>query len=185
MHRSQNGSSRRYRWFWLFGNESRLVIPVISKTLGKIPKLITMKTQSILILTALTLLLNPLYADQASLDELVAKEEATVDNEAVKVYGGTVGKLQAIFHIEWADDQIFGWYYYPSRGREMRYELRGENPEEGVITLQEFTPAEDGTSKQTANCRLTKTLSDDRISWEGKMNNTDGRVLPMKFSRLR
>lgn len=144
-----------------------------------------MKIQTLLILSALTLLLNPLHADEASLDKLVAKEELTVDNEAVKVYGGTVGKLEAIFHIEWADEQIFGWYFYPSRGREMRYELRGENPEEGVITLQEFTPVEDGTSKITANCRLIKKLSDDRISWEGKMNNTDGRVLPIQFSRLR
>lgn len=143
-----------------------------------------MKTQTIFLFTILALL-PPLQADQASLDKLVAKEQANVDNESVSVYGGTVGKLEAIFHIEWAGDEVFGWYYYPTRGRDKRYALQGTNPKEGVITLQEFTPSPGGTAEHTASCRLTKTVSKTRITWKGQMNNTDGRVLPMQFSRLR
>jgi hypothetical protein len=34
-----------------------------------------------------------------------------------------------------------------------------------------------------ANGLLTKREAEDRIIWEGRMDNTDGRSLPMSFSR--
>jgi hypothetical protein len=121
------------------------------------------------------------------LDKTIKRLQGEVDNEAVSVYGGNVGKLQAIFFIEWAGtgNPVAGYYYYPSRGRAKTYKLTGTNPKQGVLTLQEFTPKEDGTYEHSASCRLSKRVTDSRIIWEGKMNNTDGRVLPMKFSRPR
>lgn len=128
----------------------------------------------------------PARAD-AELDKTIKRLQASVDNEAVSVYGGSVGKLQAIFFIEWTGtgNPVEGYYYYPSRGRAKTYKLKGTNPKQGVLTLQEFTPKEDGSYEHSASCRLTKKVSASRITWAGTMNNTDGRTFPMKFSRPR
>ena len=123
-----------------------------------------------------------------SLDELIAHEQRNVDNEAVIAYGGRVGKLEAVFLIEWDGEPntaLNGIYYYPSRGRKLKYRLTGTNPKPGVLILQEFTPTAYGGEVLSANCRLSKRISGDRIVWEGTMKNTDGRVLPMSFSRAR
>ena len=120
------------------------------------------------------------------LEERVAYEQRNVDNEAVSAYGGKVGKLDAIFLIEWDGEPnttLSGFYYYPSRGRKLKYRLTGTNPKPRVLVLQEFTPTADGGEVLSANCRLSKRISGDRIVWEGTMKNTDGRVLPMSFSR--
>lgn len=121
------------------------------------------------------------------LDPMVKAEQANVDNEAVVVYGGSVGKLDAIFSLELSGtgNPVDGHYYYPSRGKEKVYVLKGSNPKEGVLVLQEYTVGADGKREFSANCRLTKRVTDDRIIWEGTMTNTDGRVLEMKFSRPR
>lgn len=127
---------------------------------------------------------HPLFA--SSVDDLAAYEQRNVDNEAVAAYGGKVGKLDAIFFIEWdgePNNTLDGFYYYPSRGRNLRYRLSGTNPKPGVLVLQEFTTKATGGEVLSATCRLTKRVSGDRVIWEGKMNNTDGRVLPMSFSR--
>ena len=137
------------------------------------------------ILTIFHLPLTGVVRADGELDKTIKRLQANVDNEAVQVYGGNVGKLQAIFFIEWTGtgNAIEGYYYYPSRGRAKTYKLKGTNPKEGVITLQEFTPKEDGSYEHSASCRLTKKASKGRITWEGTMNNTDGRKFPMKFSR--
>lgn len=122
------------------------------------------------------------------LDRLIRREQANVDNEAVSVYGGNAGKLDAIFHIEWAGvgNPVSGFYYYVAKGRKTVYTLSGNNPKEGVINLQEFTPSPKGGEPfLSANCRLTKRVTADRIIWEGTMNNIDGRSFPMKLSRPR
>jgi hypothetical protein len=121
-----------------------------------------------------------------TLEDRVAYEQRNVDNEAVAAYGGKVGKLDAIFLIEWdgePNNTLNGFYYYPSRGRHLQYRLSGTNPKPGVLVLQEFTATANGGDVLSATCRLTKRVSGDRVIWEGKMNNTDGRVLPMSFSR--
>lgn len=121
-----------------------------------------------------------------SLDELVAHEQRNVDNEAVIAYGGKVGKLDAVFLIEWdgePNNTLQGYYYYPSRGRDPMYRLIGTNPKAGVLLLQEYSPTSSGGEVLSANCRLTKQETKDRIIWEGRMDNADGRVLPMSFSR--
>lgn len=121
-----------------------------------------------------------------SLEELVAHEQRNVDNEAVVAYGGKVGKLDAVFLIEWdgePNNTLLGYYYYPSRGRDRMYRLTGTNPKQGVLLLQEYSPTTSGGEVLSANCRLTKRESKERIIWEGRMDNTDGRSLPMSFSR--
>ena len=140
-----------------------------------------------LILVAIALSASHSQADQASLDRLVKKEQANVDNEAVTVYGGRVGNLEAVFFIEWSGvgNPIDGYYYYPSRGSKKRYKLKGSNPKDGELLLTEFTPTGSGAFKTTARCSLTKRVTESRILWEGTMNNTDGRELPMEFSRPR
>ena len=130
---------------------------------------------------------SSLQADQASLDKLAKNAQADVDNEAVSVYGGKVGKLEALFFLEIAGTgkRVDGYYYYPSRNKGKRYTLKGSNPKDGVILLKEHTPGADGKLKLTAHCHLTKRVTKSRIIWEGKMNNIDGRTFKMSFSRPR
>lgn len=121
-----------------------------------------------------------------TLEDRVVSEQRGVDNEAVAAYGGRVGKLEAVFLIEWdgePNNTLNGFYYYPSRGRELKYRLTGTNPKPGVLVLQEFTTTANGGEVLSATCRLTKRVSGGRVIWEGRMNNIDGRVLPMSFSR--
>ena len=140
----------------------------------------------VFLLILISLPLVSVYSSAETLDDRVAYEQRNVDNEAVAAYGGNVGKLDAIFLIEWdvePNNTLNGFYFYPSRGRELQYRLTGTNPKPGVLVLQEFTPTANGGEVLSATCRLTKRVSGDRVIWEGKMNNTDGRVLPMSFSR--
>lgn len=126
----------------------------------------------------------PAYSQ--TLDDLVRIEQARVDNESVSIYGGYVGKARAIFAIEWTGtgNPVSGWYYYVSRPKTV-YTLTGSNPKDGVILLAEYTPQPNGKAIATANCTLTKSITKGRITWEGVMNNTDGRTLRMSFSRPR
>jgi hypothetical protein len=133
----------------------------------------------------LILLIDTGYA--SALEDLVARESANRDNESVEVYGGSVGKLEAVFILEWDDDNgiVSGYYYYPSRGRARTYRLEGTNPKPGVLMLREFTTTHSGGEELSANCRLVKRVTEDRIVWEGQMHNTDGRSLKMNFWRGR
>ncbi len=95
-------------------------------------------------------------------------------------YRGKVGRLEAVFSLDWhSDGSVTGIYHYPSR-QGVRYELRGSNPAEGELRLEEYT---DG--RPTARCLLRKRLEQGAIVWEGMMWNTDGRRFPMSFSRAR
>jgi len=123
-----------------------------------------------------------------SLDELVANEQRNADNEAVIAYGGKVGKLDAVFLIEWdgePNNTLQGYYYYPSRERDRMYRLTGTNPKSGVLLLQEYSPTPLGVEVLSANCRLAKRETKERIIWEGRMDNTDGRSFSISFSRMR
>lgn len=94
-------------------------------------------------------------------------------------YEGTVGRLEAVFSLTWeSDGRVHGTYSYPSRP-DITYTLRGSNPEEGKLYLEEFTG-----SDLSARCHLSKKIEEGRITWAGTMNNTDGRKLPMRFSRV-
>jgi hypothetical protein len=134
---------------------------------------------------ALSLLLLNGLAYASALDDLVAREKANRDNEAVEVYRGSVGKSEAVFFLEWgtANGAVSGYYYYTARGRNQTYRLEGSNPGPGVLLLREFTFKENGGEILSANCRLVKRISGDWVIWEGQMHNTDGRALRMTFSR--
>lgn len=144
-----------------------------------------MKSIAPKVFTALFLFLSHASTDASPLDALVAREQANRDNEAVEVYGGAVGKLDAVFFLEWDDQNglVSGYYYYPSQGRARTYRLEGTNPKPGVLLLREFTTTQNGGEELSANCRLVKRATEDRIVWEGQMNNTDGRAFKMNFSR--
>ena len=138
--------------------------------------------KKILIFTAC--LLIPALSSQAKTIEEIAASEV-VDNEAVKVYGGKVGKLPAVFFIEWASDQIFGHYYHPSKGKKNTYQLQGTNPKQGVLILNEMTQQKDGSNKKSATIKLKKKVVNGKIVWAGTMFNTDGRKFPVSFSRAK
>ena len=128
------------------------------------------------------------FSHGRSLDDLVAHEQRNVDNEAVIAYWGKVGKLDAVFLIEWdgePNNVLQGYYYYPSRGRDRMYRLTGTNPKPGVLLLQEYSPKPSGGEVLSANCRLSKRETKDRIIWEGRIENAEGRVFPIWFSRSR
>lgn len=95
-------------------------------------------------------------------------------------YRGKVGKLEAVFSLEWHDDgSVSGAYAYPSKPGTV-YGLAGSNPAEGELYLEEYTG-----DTLTARCALKKTVTNGVIVWRGEMHNTDGRVLEMEFARAR
>lgn len=95
-------------------------------------------------------------------------------------YRGKVGKLEAVFSLEWHDDgSVSGAYAYPSKPGTV-YGLAGSNPAEGELYLEEYTG-----DTLTARCFLKKNVTNGAIIWRGEMNNTDGRVLEMEFARAR
>ncbi len=136
------------------------------------------------------LIFSPALLRVAHGSELESKIEylkTQVDNEAVQVYVGKVGQLEAYFFLEWdeANGQVDGRYYYPSRSPGKKYQLKGTNPKPGVLFLKEYTPEPNGADSLSANVRLTKQIAKNRIIWAGTMKNTDGRVLPIEFARPR
>lgn len=95
-------------------------------------------------------------------------------------YHGSVGRLAAVFEIEFGDGgRVSGSYHYPDRPGVV-YRLSGTNPEEGRIVLREFTG-----DRETARCDLQKTVTDSEIVWSGRMFNADGREFPMRLARAR
>ena len=171
-------------WKMLSSWPPRLTIRV---SLGMLAALLTMIRLALPLLAVCFLWIPGLRAEESALEKLVKEERKTVDNEAVSVYGGKVGKLDAIFFIEWSGKKnpIEGFYYYPSRGKEKRYKLKGTNPKDGVIHLEEYSRMENGILRLSGTCRMTKKVTKSHIVWEGKLNNTDGRKLAMSFSRKR
>lgn len=95
-------------------------------------------------------------------------------------YRGKVGKLPAVFSLDWsADGTVTGTYSHPSRPGKT-YRLQGNNAEAGKLYLEEYTG-----QTLTARCHLTKKLTEGAVVWSGEMRNTDGRVLAMELTRSR
>lgn len=91
-------------------------------------------------------------------------------------YRGKVGKLDAVFDIDWGGDEtVAGTYFYPSR-KGVIYKLQGEFAADGKLVLREYT---NGTV--TAVLILSETGGQDSFRWSGKMRNTDGREFDMWF----
>lgn len=94
-----------------------------------------------------------------------------------QAYAGTVGSRSAIFTLTWQPDgNVVGSYYHPADGA--TYQLRGKNTSDGQLVLTETT-----AGIQSAIITLKKTISGSLITWSGTMHNTDGRVIPVSFSR--
>lgn len=91
-------------------------------------------------------------------------------------YDGQVGKLKAIFNLDWGgDNSVGGTYRYPSR-KGIVYRLEGEVTEDGKLVLREYT----GTNL-TAVLMLKDTGGGSKVRWSGKMQNTDGREFEVWF----
>ncbi len=96
-----------------------------------------------------------------------------------QTYVGTVGSRSAIFILTWQPDgNVTGQYNHPDDGPSVVYQLRGSNTSEGQLVLTEYTG-----SSQSAIITLKKSISQGLISWNGKMHNTDGRVMPVSLTR--
>ena len=95
-----------------------------------------------------------------------------------RTYSGKVGRLEAIFTLCWqAGDLVTGSYFCPA-GKQISYELRGDNKTPGRLNLEEYT-----RGQLTAKIVLQKTDDKGKISWQGTMHNLDGRKLAVSFSR--
>jgi len=91
-------------------------------------------------------------------------------------YQGQVGKLKAVFNIEWGgDNSVGGTYHYPSRPGVV-YTLEGEFGADGKLVLREYTEG-----VLTAVLMLSNSGSGNKVRWSGKMKNTDGREFNMWF----
>ena len=94
-------------------------------------------------------------------------------------YGGTVGSRFAYFQLTWQPDgNVSGSYYHPADNGAITYQLRGKNTANGQLVLTEFT-----NGSQSAILTLSKSINQGLITWSGKMHNTDGRVIPVSFTR--
>lgn len=97
----------------------------------------------------------------------------------VQNYGGSVGSRFAFFQLTWQPDgNVAGSYYHPADNGAITYQLRGKNTANGQLVLTEYT-----SGRQTAILTLNKSIVQGLITWSGNMHNTDGRVIPVSFTR--
>jgi hypothetical protein len=97
-------------------------------------------------------------------------------------YTGNVGSKAAYLTIEWPKGSAkkAGWFItgkYSILESDKTYQLRGQNPRQGRLILEEYTG-----DKRTATIRLKKSKVKGKITWSGTMRNADGRRIPVKFS---
>lgn len=98
--------------------------------------------------------------------------------DETNTYVGGVGNQQAVFTLTWKDNGTVSGTYYCPGGSGKVYILRGSNPKEGELVLQEYTKG-----VHTASCYLTKSTEKGKIVWRGAMHNNDGRDKAMFFYR--
>lgn len=97
----------------------------------------------------------------------------------VQNYGGSVGSRFAMFQLTWQPDgNVVGSYYHPDASGSITYQLKGKNTANGQLVLTEYTQG-----RQTAILTLNKSIRQGLITWSGNMHNTDGRVIPVSFTR--
>jgi hypothetical protein len=97
----------------------------------------------------------------------------------IQNYGGSVGSRYAMFQLTWQPDgNVVGSYYHPGDNGSITYQLKGKNTANGQLVLTEYTQG-----RQTAILTLNKSIQQGLITWSGKMHNTDGRVIPVSFTR--
>jgi hypothetical protein len=100
-------------------------------------------------------------------------------NGTVQQYGGSVGSRYANFQLTWkTSGNVVGSYEHPADHGAIRYQLKGINTADGQLVLTEYTQG-----RQTAILTLNKSISQSLITWSGTMHNTDGRVIPVSFTR--
>lgn len=104
-------------------------------------------------------------------------QDLSVAYGTAQTYAGSVGSRSAIFTLTWIPDgNVTGSYYHPADGA--IYQLRGKNTSDGQLVLTETT-----AGIQSAIITLKKSITGGLITWTGTMHNTDGRVIPVSFTR--
>jgi len=110
---------------------------------------------------------------------VTAEPQVSQPNGDTHTYDGTVGNRTSIFTLTWqSDGNVQGHYQDLEDGAGMTYQLKGNNTRNGELVLTEYT-----AGRQSAILTLKKSLANGRITWSGKMHNTDGRVWKVSFSR--
>ncbi len=158
-------------------------------------KRITLMGSSILLVVIATLSIPILYntiqnpfAQNASWSNsnknnyVAPKQEINLSNNTVtnnsssptitvtKTLKGSVGKLEAIYSLNWySDGTINGTYNYPAQPN-IIYTLQGRDLQNGALELTEYV-----NSNISANCNLTLQGN----CYVGQMNYTDGRHIKM------
>lgn len=95
-----------------------------------------------------------------------------------QAYRGKTGTKPVTFILRWnARGKVTG-YYYPPTLPYTEYELTGTNYADGRLVLTETTGG-----KVSAVLRLRKSIRNKKVVWSGTMYNTDGRKIPVTFSR--
>jgi hypothetical protein len=97
-------------------------------------------------------------------------------------YTGKVGSKEAYLTIEWpkGSSKRAGWFIsgsYTVIESGKTYQLRGQNPRQGQLVLEEYTG-----DRRTATIRLKKSKFRGKIVWSGTMYNTDKRKIPVRFT---
>jgi hypothetical protein len=119
---------------------------------------------------------------RATLAALLALVPLSLAHAESYGYTGNVGSKAAYLTIEWpkGSSKKAGWFItgnYSVNDTGKTYQLRGQNPRQGRLILEEYTG-----DKRTATIRLKKSKVKGKITWSGTMVNTDGRKIPVKFS---
>lgn len=133
------------------------------------------------------------FADEMEEAEQIAQDHyAACACENVAFCVGKVGRLTAVFSFEIGvfygeeEGEIFGTYYYPARGEERTYDLRGGSEGPDLLVIREYTRRGGNPNDLvlSANIVLHKEEEDGKVVWRGTMYNTDGRELPMFFYKV-
>jgi hypothetical protein len=95
-------------------------------------------------------------------------------------YEGKTDSLNAEFVLHWSGggDRVTG-YYHTNDDPTQHYRLVGHNYHDGRLILKEYDQGQ-----VTAVIRLRKTVRGNQIRWSGRMYNTDGRRIPVSFTRM-
>jgi hypothetical protein len=174
---------------WIFGNEKRIWYQTAPFSFNY--KMITLTVLFLLIIGGgIFNYFNSKSFQTESIEQVsniddtsvIVTDDASVNNQpqtnvnnnatiiSTKSFNGHVGKLDAIYELNWySDGTIEGIHNYPSRTYS-QYTLKGIDLGNGNIELTEYTG-----SNISASCNLTL----EGKCYTGQMNNTDGRQLNM------
>lgn len=110
-------------------------------------------------------------------EETIALETLAFNSS---IYEGSIDDFEAVFALEWGeDDSLRGSYFYANDEQKI-FTLRGLNSKEGELRLKGYL-----ANKLVTQLKLQKLMSDSTICWEGKMLNRGGIMMNVNMCRER